>query len=214
MSVDYVRLNKLQSGSERDTFTAERYAQFHKYFDRAAKKILDVGCNIGRGGEVLKAKNKNLEIFGLDCVQERLEQLPESVYAGRFCSFSNDIGSPDDTYDVIVAGEFIEHLTFSDAAETLKEFRRVLKPTGMVLMTTPNPGYIKLLLTGGSVIGGAHLSLHYPKQLKAQMEEVGFFDVTYRGSGRVSRLIGDNVPFMPLYGSYLITGRNKNDSPS
>ena len=207
MNVDYVRLNKLQSISESDTFTAERYAQFHKYFDTAAKKILDVGCNTGRGGKILKAKNKNLEIFGLDCVQERLEQLPEHIYTGYSCSFSNNIDSPDDTYDVVVAGEFIEHLTFSDAAETLKEFRRVLRPNGMALLTTPNPGYVKLLLTRGSVIGGAHLSLHYPKQLKAQMEEVGFLDVTYRGSGKVSRLIGDNFPFVSLYGSYLISGR-------
>ena len=154
MNVDYVRLNELQLESEIDPFTAERYAQFYKYFDKAARKILDVGCNTGRGGEVLKAKNKNLDVFGLDCVQERLEQLPASVYAGRSCSFSNDIDSPDDTYDVIVAGEFIEHLTFGDAAKTLKDFRRVLKPNGVLMMTTPNPGYIKLLLTGGSVIGG------------------------------------------------------------
>lgn len=43
--------------------------------------------------------------------------------------------------DVVVAGEFIEHLVYHDFIFSLKEFFRVLRPGGRLLLTTPNPEY-------------------------------------------------------------------------
>ena len=33
-----------------DPFTGKRYRQFHRFFRADSRKILDVGCNTGRGG--------------------------------------------------------------------------------------------------------------------------------------------------------------------
>ena len=107
--------------------------------------------------------------------------------------------------DVILAGEFIEHLTFDDALLTLDEFYRVLKKGGQILLTTPNPGYIKLKFTHASVLGGAHLSQFYPADLMRIMQKKGFCRVILKGSGRVAKYIGEFWPFMWIYGSYLIS---------
>jgi hypothetical protein len=50
MAEDYQALNAAQTASETDSFTAYRYAQFARHL-RSAMRILDVGCNAGRGGD-------------------------------------------------------------------------------------------------------------------------------------------------------------------
>lgn len=201
----YRDLNAAQFESEIDPFSIERYQQFYRHFPLDAKIILDVGCNIGRGGNALMLLNPGLEITGLDCVQERLDSIPAGIYQKTICSLVSDIDVSDSCFDVIVAGEFIEHLYPEDVNKALAEFYRVLKPNGILLLTTPNPGYLKLKLTGGSVLGGAHLSEHNPKDMHERLKCVGFKDVCIKGSGRVSRYLGENAPLLSLYGSYLVS---------
>ncbi|MGC8714510.1 MAG: hypothetical protein ACP5RH_19160, partial [Leptodesmis sp.] len=57
--------NLLQEVSEHDPVTLERYQQFSKLLPKAARTVLDVGCNTGRGGSHLKATWPAIEIFGL-----------------------------------------------------------------------------------------------------------------------------------------------------
>lgn len=57
--VDYVSLNAEQTHSEKDPFTHYRYRQFYRHFSKRAygcdtKTIIDIGCNTGGGGEILK----------------------------------------------------------------------------------------------------------------------------------------------------------------
>lgn len=107
---DLIDANRSQRGSETDSFTPERYRQMHAHFPKAAKKILDVGCNTGRGGIVLKGINPEYELTGLDCVPERLAALDKQVYQQTICGFSTDIPVGNKSFDAIVGGEFIEHV--------------------------------------------------------------------------------------------------------
>lgn len=202
---DYEKINKRQVHSERDRFTISRYNQFYRNFPKGhVISVCDVGCNTGRGGEVLKNLQPDLQIVGLDCVSDRIAALPKGVYDRSICSYSNSINSEDEAFDVIVAGEFIEHLTPDDVITTLGEFYRVIKRGGRLMMTTPNPNYIRLKLTGGKVMGGGcHLSEHYPKVLKSKVEKAGFSDVRVKGSGKITWFLGDHIPFLPFYGSFL-----------
>lgn len=200
----YEKLNEAQDFSETDPFTSERYRQFFRYFPTHVKTVLDVGCNTGRGGLVLKKLNKNLNLVGLDCVISRLNKIPKGIYDQTICSYSTDISSEELFFDVVVAGEFIEHLYPKDVLQSLREFYRLLKPGGRLLLTTPNPKYMLLKLTGGSVLGGAHVSQHYPSDLIKELEKVGFINIEICGSGKVFRLLGENFPFLTLYGSYLV----------
>ena len=72
---NYEQINIKQKQSESDPFTKERYRQFYSFFPKQTIKVLDVGCNTGRGGELLKELDKHLILSGLDIVQERLDKL-------------------------------------------------------------------------------------------------------------------------------------------
>lgn len=210
---DYVALNEAQTVSETDPFTDERYVQFHRHLDPSALRILDVGCNTGRGGKVLKELRPAVDIVGLDCVQSRLDRLLQGVYSGVICSFTTDIASPVDRFDAIVAGEFIEHLAESDVDPTLLEFLRVLQPGGTLMMTTPNPAYLRWKIYGGGVLGGAHLSEHLPSELARRLRRLGFEKVQIRPSGKVTRYLGEWWPIMSFYGSYLIFAQKPSRVP-
>jgi SAM-dependent methyltransferase len=204
--MDYAKQNELQEGSETDPFTESRYAQFAKFLPPGPLKILDVGCNTGRGGAVLKKLRPELAIFGLDLLQSRLDRLPRDVYSGTVCGSATQIPNDDETYDAIVAGEFIEHLLPIDAHHFVADAFRVLKVRGRILLTTPNPGDLKLAMRGGTALGGAHLSQHHPGTFKTVLRMYGFSRVRVRGSGKVTWYLGDRFPLLGIYGSFLAMG--------
>jgi SAM-dependent methyltransferase len=204
--MDYATRNELQEGSETDPFTASRYKQFAGFLPAGPLKVLDVGCNTGRGGAALKALRPEVQIFGLDLLQSRLDRLPADVYAGTVCGSATQIPSNDETYDAVVAGEFIEHLLPMDAHRFVADSFRVLKVRGRILLTTPNPGDAKMRLRGGTCLGGAHLSQHHPQTLRTVLMMYGFARVRTLGSGKVSWYLGQRFPWLGIYGSYLAVG--------
>jgi 2-polyprenyl-3-methyl-5-hydroxy-6-metoxy-1,4-benzoquinol methylase len=165
--------------------------------------VLDVGCNTGRGGAAMMAINPDLQITGLDCVPERIDALDPAVYQKRICAFAGDIPLPSESFDAVVAGEFIEHVPPDLVFPTLCEFFRLLRLKGQLLLTTPNPLYLKNMLAGTSVLGGPHVSQHRPRNLRRRLEDIGFSRVRIRGSGHVSRVLGERFPVLAAYGSYL-----------
>jgi len=201
----YVELNERQTESESDDFTPRRYVQFARHLRGDGSSVLDVGCGVGRGGRVLKRMIPGITLMGLDCVPGRIERIPPGVYARAFCATSMAMPLEGASVDCIVAGEFIEHLSEADVDRTLQEFARVLRPGGKLLMTTPNPSYWRLRLTGRSVLGGAHLSEHQASKLAARLRRHGFSGATVCGSGRWSKYLGERFPLPAAYGSYLIT---------
>jgi SAM-dependent methyltransferase len=205
--MDYATRNELQEGSETDSFTESRYRQFAKFLPKGPLKILDVGCNTGRGGRILNQLRPDATLFGLDLLQSRLDRLPSDVYTGTVCGSATQIPSEDETYDVIVAGEFIEHLLPIDAHKFVADSFRVLRVGGRILLTTPNPGDIKLRMRGGTLLGGAHLSQHFPKVFKTVLKMYGYAKVLILGSGKVTWYLGSYVPWLGIYGSFLAIGQ-------
>jgi ubiquinone/menaquinone biosynthesis C-methylase UbiE len=196
--------NIQQDVSERDPFTLERYEQFYQLLPKIQTGIvLDVGCNTGRGGLRLKELNPNLVLLGLDCVQKRLDALPNCYSQGVY-GLSTDIPIEDQSIDAIVAGEFLEHLYPADVDKTLCEFQRILKIGGRLLLTTPHPNYFKNKLSRASVYGTSHLTQHFPKSLQFRLQMHGFSGIKIFGSGKVSRYIGWRFSLREVYGSYLV----------
>src|SRR5208282_163503 len=172
---DLVALNRGQSLSEADDFTEERYAQFVRHLPPHAKAVLDVGCNTGRGGAVLRRLLPTMKIDGLDCVQERLDGIADDIYDRLICSFANAIDMKSGSYDAIVAGEFLEHVPPEQVYSTLCEFFRLLTLRGRLLLTTPNPRYLKNQLRNLSVLlEPSHVTQHYPERLGRRLMDVGF----------------------------------------
>lgn len=203
MSSNYLQSNRDQHVSETDPFTIKRYEQFAKRIPTGAVRALDVGCGVGRGGAALHRLLPALEIVGVDVVPERIAALDPSVYREGVVGVTMALPFEDESFDVIVAGEFLEHLYPRDVDGTLSEFFRVLRVGGRLLLTTPNPADIKRRARRQTVLGGAHVTQHHVRSLRVRLRSVGFSRVRVRGSGRVSARVGQWPVALSLFGSYM-----------
>lgn len=91
--------------------------------------ILDIGC--GDGG-FLRNFPEISRKTGLDVVPRDLERTMEFVLHDITVKFP----FPDNSFEAIFAGEVLEHVL--DTNFFLKECRRILRPGGTLVLTTPN----------------------------------------------------------------------------
>ena len=103
--------------------------------DLKNKKVLDVGCATGYLGK--EFAKRGAEVTGIDIAKAALKKASEVLSFVKLVDL-NDGKLPfkDKTFDLIVASEVIEHL-FKPSI-ILKEFKRVLKDDGKLIITTPN----------------------------------------------------------------------------
>lgn len=89
-------------------------------------KALDVGCREGIQTRWLEARG--YDVTSID---------KEPMYAPALrVDIEHGLPFCDASFDLIWCSEVIEHLY--NVADTLQEFRRVLKPGGKIVITTPN----------------------------------------------------------------------------
>ncbi len=141
-----------------DVYSADYYLQrcggvefFHLYKDEILKpaiqlavkraelevgmKILDVGC--GRGELVAHLSKRGFDAMGVDYSADAIRLANEYFPGARFlCGDLRELNFDDASFDRIFFLGVIEHLTDEQIAQALNEFRRLLKPGGMVIMTT------------------------------------------------------------------------------
>jgi SAM-dependent methyltransferase len=98
------------------------------------KEVLDAGCGVGYGTRLL-AEREPARLVGVDLSAEALERAPtedaEFVQADL-----HQIPFDADTFDVVVCFEVIEHV--HGHVQVLDELRRVLRPGGALLISSPN----------------------------------------------------------------------------
>ncbi len=102
-------------------------------------KILEVGC--GTGGLLAAASKRGLEIEGSDIAlrwlvvaRRRLDDLGLSV--PMVAASADRLPYPDASFDTVVADSLLEHL--DNPALAFREWFRVLRPGGSVLVWSPN----------------------------------------------------------------------------
>lgn len=104
---------------------------------------------------------------------------------------------PDESFDVIISTEVVEHL--ENPRFMAREFWRLLRPSGMVVLTTPNQESIRSLLA--LLFSGhyaafqdscypAHITALLRKDLRRIFSEAGFGSASfsYTNHGHVPRL--------------------------
>jgi SAM-dependent methyltransferase len=102
-----------------------------------AKRVLDLGCGEGYGADLLASRAR--EVVGVDLA-------PEAVYHARktyrrpnlrfryMDIYRLELG--EESFDVVCSLQVIEHL--HEPERFMEEARRVLKPGGICVITTPN----------------------------------------------------------------------------
>ncbi len=102
------------------------------------KIILDAGCGSGYGSEMLLKAGAN-KVYGLDICPESIEYCRTHHKQANLVFNVGDLTNidfPDQTFDLICAFEVIEHI--ENYKQTMREFYRVLKPHGLLIISTPN----------------------------------------------------------------------------
>ena len=136
---------------EPEEFTGERFLpectgeiwaeHWHRYLFAAGfvadLEVLDIACGEGYGSSLLARKART--VTGVD-IDEATVANARNRYRGpnlRFAQGSvSAIPFPDRSFDCVVSFETLEHV--AEQEEMLSELKRVLRPTGFVIVSTPN----------------------------------------------------------------------------
>lgn len=205
--MEYEERNKVESWHLSDTFSTHRYKQMAQAVKNSPKKILDIGVGSGVGGDVLRARFPNSVIIGLEAVGDRLGNARAS-YNEIIHGLATDKIFEDGNFDLVVAGELIEHIETHDVNVFFQQVFRILRLGGLFIFTTPNPNDIKMRLQNRSVLGGSHVSQHFIRETRVRLRLESFRVKRIQGTGRTSLFLGKWFPKF-LYGSYMVIAEKR-----
>ena len=114
---------------------------YHRYFVALDlvkdKSVLDIASGEGFGSEILSRQAKS--VIGVDISADAVAHA-NMKYSRDTLNFAQgsatEIPLPDQSVDIVVSFETIEHL--SDHSTMMSEIKRVLKPKGLLLISSPN----------------------------------------------------------------------------
>jgi len=99
--------------------------------------VIDVGCGAGIGIKHLISKGI-VNVIGIDMNQDKLNVAKKIVDKDVFIkSSATDLPFNNNTFDVVWCSHALEHIL--NPIKALKEFSRVCKPSGYILIIVPYP---------------------------------------------------------------------------
>jgi SAM-dependent methyltransferase len=152
------------------------------------QRVLDLGC---RTGAVSRHFLPGNTVVGLDVDRTALKRAATLGLETVVGNAEDELPFPAASFDVVVAGELLEHLR--DPEAVVAEAVRVLRPGGVFTGSVPNAYRLKsrlLFLAGRSPEDDpTHLQLFSPARVKTLLSSFGDVRVGFVG-GRLSRLHG------------------------
>ena len=110
--------------------TVEDYVN-EKYLNKEDVCILDAGCGNGRYTDIL-IKNGWTSIYAMDLFEEKIFR-QVGIECEYFQGSHTSIPKPDNSFDVIICCGSLFYLDKPEKG--LKEFKRILKPGGVLLFS-------------------------------------------------------------------------------
>lgn len=99
-------------------------------------QVLDLGCGAGTTSAVLFDDHDRFRVTGADVSTTALQQYRATTTNPGVLLDAQRLPFPDNTFDVVVSDDVVEHLVDTDAYA--REIHRVLRPDGWLFLTTPN----------------------------------------------------------------------------
>jgi 2-polyprenyl-3-methyl-5-hydroxy-6-metoxy-1,4-benzoquinol methylase len=160
-----------------------------------ARHVLEFGAGTGNFARRLAAEGFAQKISCADILPRPVD-LPQGV-EWIAADLNNPLPVGDGVFDGIVSTEVIEHL--ENPRAVFREFRRVLRPGGWLVLTTPNQESLRSI---ASLVLGRHfaafLGASYPAHITAVLEldftricaETGFEPPLfyYTNTGRIPKM--------------------------
>jgi len=157
-------------------------ARLRPWFDKDST-VLDLGCGIGRVARYVAPECSLLWAVDasqrmLDMAAQRLRDLTNIRYVHCHDVAFPDVGSEsvDLAYSLLV----LQHVEREDAFLLLEELRRVIRPTGTVILTYPNllsetylSGFVSSARRGAAA-DTARARLYTPQEVEALLPAAGF----------------------------------------
>lgn len=136
-----------QVGTMKDKALLVHYLPYLRPYIRPESHILDIGCGTGAFLQLLGSQGYS-NLYGIDISAFALQEAQKHTPNLKVCC--NDLQSAislnDQQFDLISCLDVIEHLI--NPFVVLQEIARLLKPGGILLLTTPNSNSILRYLRG------------------------------------------------------------------
>jgi ubiquinone/menaquinone biosynthesis C-methylase UbiE len=152
-------------------------------------RVLDIGCGAGEFSAALLSAGAHP--IAVDVAREALRRARERLPGldARLWEPGEPLPVDDASVDAVWAGEVIEHV--ADVAPWLSELRRVLRPRGTLLLTTPHHGPATLVRLALSRRAFAkhfeprsdHVQYFSPQTLRELLDDLGFDVADLRTAG-------------------------------
>lgn len=141
--------------------------------DLRDKTLLDAGC--GTGWFSKAAADRGAQVTSMDLGENLLGEVAKKCETKRVVGSILEMPFKDSSFDYAVCSEVIEHVP--NAVQAIRELYRVLKPNGILILTTPNRfWYFSLAIANFLKIRpyqGLENWLGY-KELKTKLQKEGF----------------------------------------
>lgn len=172
---DYVKAKDLK------TYTFQgRITEILKYLSpNSATKLrhLDVGCSVGFMIEV--ALQNGFDSFGVEFSQEAIAKASPDIQKRIMKADVNQLSASDDEkFDLITCFDIVEHV--QEANHFLSSLRKLLRPGGVLVLTTPDPEHRLARIMGRRwpmLQPLQHSILFSKKGLSSVLKETGFHEL-------------------------------------
>lgn len=136
-------------------------------------KVLDAGCGVGLGVDMLR--REGFDVVGIDKSIVAVGSA-QSEFGPHFYRY--DLRDIPETwmYDVILCMEVIEHVTLAEGIDVLRLFRRCLNPGGTLILSTPNRDN-----TNPWCRSPFHVFEYSPEEMRAFLRVFGFSSIEMFG---------------------------------
>jgi methionine biosynthesis protein MetW len=173
LSDRYAEHNRTERGRGFVFAGAEREELFRRYVGGPGKRVLDLGC---RDGALTEAYASGNDVVGVDADKEALAEAARRGIETHWADLDQPLELDDESFDVVVAGELLEHLR--DPQRLVGEIRRVLRPGGTFVASVPNAyrlkGRLRFLAGRAPESDPTHLQMFSPSDVRMLLN--GFDD--------------------------------------